>query len=158
LRHPWPRTQLLSALVARLPQEITLQQVQISREAKAAPAPVEAAPPVDRKAEEEKLKSLPPAARDLTRLRARLDTLQTVVVLAGSAAESAQLHRYVGDLDATDIFDKAELDCLNAVDNNSTGAMLQFRAVLAVQPGYGQPGGPTGPDKNDVTQNQVRQP
>ena len=32
LRHPWPRTQLLAAMVRPLPDEISLQQVQIVRE------------------------------------------------------------------------------------------------------------------------------
>ena len=32
LHHPWPRSQLLSALLSRLPEEITLQQLQITRE------------------------------------------------------------------------------------------------------------------------------
>ncbi len=99
LRHPWPRTQLLTALVAPLPKEITLQQVQILREAPTAAPPAEVRPPVDKKTEEEKLKSLPPAERDLAKLRARLDPLQTVVILAGTATESrraAPLHRRLG--------------------------------------------------------------
>ena len=73
-------------------------------------------------------------------------------MLGGTATESAALHRYLGVLDATDIFDKAELDCFNSVDNSKGGAALQFRAVLAVQPGYGQPGGPAGPPKKDLAQ------
>lgn len=153
LHHPWPRTQLLSALVAPLPDAITLQQVQIIHEAipVAAPAP-DARPPADPKAEEERTKELAPAQRDLAKLRARVDSQQTVVVLTGTATEAAALHRYIGELDATDIFDKAELDCFNSIDNNKNGAVLQFRAVLAVHPGYGQPGGPTGPEKAEVAQ------
>ena len=33
LRHPWPRTQLLASLLASLPDEVTLQHLQITREA-----------------------------------------------------------------------------------------------------------------------------
>jgi hypothetical protein len=158
LRHPWPRTQLLSALVTRLPKEIALQQVQILRELAAASSPAEVRMPVDKKTEEENRKLLPPAERDLAKLRARLDPLQTVVVLAGTATEGAILHRYIGDLDATDIFDKAELDNFNSVDNSKGSAVLQFRAVLHVQPGYGQPGGPASPDKKDFAQTNVQKP
>ena len=147
LRHPWPRTQLLAALMAPLPDAITLQQIHILRETPTGGPPAAAGPPVDKKTEEEQLKSLPPAQRDFLKLTDRLDRLQTVVILTGTATEAAALHRYIGDLDATDIFDKAELDCFNSIDNNKSGAVLQFRAVLAVQPGYGQPGGPTGPGK-----------
>lgn len=145
LRHPWPRTQLLAALLSPLPSAITLQQIQILREAPANPTETEIRPNVDKKAEEEKLKSLSPAERDLARLRGQLDGLQTVVVLTGTATEIDALHRYIGALDATDIFDKAELDCFNSIDKSKSGDMLQFRAVLSVEPGYGQPGGPTGP-------------
>lgn len=154
LHHPWPRTQLLGALVSPLPDSITLQQIQILREATAAPTVANAQPPVDPKAEEERLKSLAPAQRDLAKLRSRLDPLQTVVVLTGTATEADALHRYIGELDATDIFDKAELDCFNSIDNSKTGAVLQFRAVLAVQPGYGQSGGPGSSEKEDFSQKQ----
>jgi hypothetical protein len=158
LRHPWPRTQLLSALVAPLPQTITLQQVQILRELPAAASSTENRPVVDKKAEDEKLKLLTPADRDLSKLAGRLDALQTVVILTGTATEIPALHGYIGKLDATEIFDKAELDCFNTVDNNKSGTVLQFRAVLAVQPGYGQAGGPTGPDKKDVAQSTIKKP
>jgi hypothetical protein len=164
LRHPWPRSQLVAALVAPLPPEITIQQVQIVRQVSPTPAPtamqspVGIQTPVDKKTEEETRKSLPPAERDLMRLRAQLDPMQTVVILTGTATESAILHRYIGELDATDIFDKAELDCFNSVDSNKGSTAVQFRAVLLVQPGYGQPGGPTGPDKNYVAQGNTKQP
>ena len=152
LHHPWPRTQLLSALVAPLPDAIILQQIQILREATATPSAAGARPPLDPKAEEERLKALAPAQRDLAKLRSRLDPLQTVVVLTGTASETDALHHYIGDLDATEIFDKAELDCFNSIDNSKNGAVLQFRAVLAVQPGYGQPRGPSGSEKKDFAQ------
>jgi hypothetical protein len=159
LRHPWPRTQLLTALMGPLPDAITLQQIHILRETPTAGPPMAAGPPVDKKTEEEQLKLLTPAQRDLLKLTDRLDRLQTVVILTGTATEVAALHRYIGNLDATDIFDKAELDCFNSIDGNKSGAVLQFRAVLAVQPGYGQPGGPTAPEKKDVAQsNKIQKP
>jgi hypothetical protein len=151
LRHPWPRTQLIQALLAPLPDAIVLQQVQIVRQPPTVSTNAEPAPPVDKKAEEERLKALPPAERDLETLSARLDPLQTVVILTGTTTEGAAIHRYIGALDATDIFDKAELDCFNSLDTK-TGSTLQFRAVLAVQPGYGQSGGPTGPEKRGLAQ------
>jgi hypothetical protein len=158
LHHPWPRSQLLAALVTPLPPEITLQQVQIVRQVSTAPASTEIQPLIDKKAEEEARKALPPAERDLLRLRAQLDPMQTAVILTGTATESAILHRYIGELDATDIFDKAELDCFNSLDNSKGGTAIQFRAVLLVQPGYGQPGGPTSPDKNYVAQSNTKKP
>ena len=84
--------------------------------------------------------------------------MQTVVILTGTATDSAILHSYIGELDATDIFDKAELDCFNSIDSSKDGAALQFRAVLLVQPGYGQPGGPTGPDKRNLAMTHAQKP
>ncbi len=147
LRHPWPRTQLLSALASPLPPSVTLQQIQILREAKprGSTAATPAAPSLDRKAEEERLKSLAPAERDRLALTKRIDPLQTVVLLNGTTTDVAALHRYIGELDSTRIFNKAEIDFLNSVGKDKSGESLQFRAVLTVEPGYGQPGGPTGP-------------
>jgi hypothetical protein len=149
LRHPWPRSQLLAALARPLPEPITLQQVQISREPPTGGPPA-VAPPVDRKAEEERLKRLSPAERDLAALSERLDAMQTVVVLSGAATESAALHKYIGALDATDIFNEADLDSFNSIDGKQEDGAFQFRAVLAVQPGYGQIGGPTAPERKEL--------
>lgn len=143
LRHPWPRTQLLAALVNLLPQEITLQQVQILRDA-APTNPSKNQTAAAKTEEEEKLKLAPASKRDLAALRQRLDSMQTVVILTGMATDSAALHRYLAQLDATDIFDKADLDSFNSVEGNKGNPVLQFRVVLVVQPGYGQPGGPSG--------------
>ena len=74
LRHPWPRTQLFSALLRPLPEEITFLQVQIFRQPAAGGKAGNILPnagqagnlPRDTKAEEEKLKLLPAAGRDLT--------------------------------------------------------------------------------------------
>ncbi len=149
LRHPWPRTQLLAALIGPLPDAVTLQSIQILRESPLHRRPPANQPPTDPKAEEARLKSLAPAERDLEQLRRRLDSLDTVVVLSGTATDIAALHQYIGDLENTDIFEKAELDSFHRIDD-AAAAMLQFRAVLAVHPGYGQPDGPVGVDARNL--------
>jgi len=157
LRHPWPRSQLLTALIEPLPDSITLQEVQILREPAPVAPPAGAPPeapkaPTDAKAEAERIKELPPAARDLLNLANKLNPMQTTIVLVGTAGEIAPLHRYIGDLDAKEIFEKVELDCINRIDNDKLGGGLHFRAVLTVQPGYGQPGGPVQPVKGTLAQ------
>ncbi|MCE5303737.1 MAG: hypothetical protein LLF97_11620 [Planctomycetaceae bacterium] len=142
LRHPWPRTQLLAALVERLPNAITLQQIQVVRETAAARPTSDRRSAAERKADAERLKSLGPADRDLAEIAGKLNPMTTVVVLSGVTTDAIALHHYMGELDATDVFDKAELDCFNAVEAGQGGVALQFRAVLNVLPGYGQPGGP----------------
>jgi hypothetical protein len=143
LRHPWPRTQLLHALITPLPDGITLQQIQIAREQGTNRTPSGTPAPVSAAEEQERLKQLEPEQRDLLKLRKEHDSSQMTVILSGTARDPAALHHYMADLDATDIFDKADLDCFNAIDNSKVGAVLQFRAVLTVQPGWGQPGGPS---------------
>jgi hypothetical protein len=147
LRHPWPRTQLLAALLAPLPKEITFLQLQIMRETTASAPFGGMRPTVDLKADEEKLRSMTPAQRDLMKLRVRTDPLRTIVQLSGMTTESAALHRYLDELDKKSIFEQAELNNVNSVEKNAGGSAVQFRAVLMVQPGYGQSGGPGKPVK-----------
>ena len=135
LRHPWPRTQLLAAMLGPLPDEITLQQVQILGEPAGVSSPAEARPAVEAKTQEASPASLLPAQRDLAKLRDRMDSARTMMILTGTAAGSSALHRYLGELDAVEIFDKAELDWFESVDG---GKSLRFQIVLGVQPGYGQ--------------------
>lgn len=154
LRHPWPRTQLLSALVGPLPEAVTMEQLQIMRESGAA-APVDSRSPADKKAEEDRLKAAPPAQRDLTKLSAKVDPIETVIVMTGTTTDVAALHRYIAALDAMEIFDKAELDSVNSMETGKGQGAIQFRAILTVQPGYGQPG---GPGSGTVVQNNPRKP
>jgi len=144
LRHPWPRTQLLAALVAPMPEEISFQQVQITREKREEEEPAERRSRSEIKAEEEKDKLLPPAERDLKRLRQQYDKMQTVILLSGTTSESAALHRYLGALHANTLFSKVELDSIESVET-SRGSQREFHATLIVRPGYGQPDGPDGP-------------
>jgi len=145
LRHPWPRSRILAALAESLPDEIAFEEVCISLQPPDAARPREEVKPVDRNAEAARVKSLAPAARDLLNLRRRVDALQTVVSLTGEVSESSTLHRYLGDMDALEWFEKAELDSLTGSDEGRGSKPLRFHAMLIVQPGYGQPGGPVGP-------------
>lgn len=137
LRHPWPRTQLLAALIASMPDGIALQQVQIEREPPKTSA--------DQDAEEGKIRLPISAQRDLARFRNRLDALPTMVVLIGTAAETSMLYRYLNDIEAAGFFEKADLDYIQHIDNGRGGGIVQFRAVVTVLPSYGLPRGPRGP-------------
>lgn len=146
LRHPWPRTQLLATLLAPLPEEITLGQLQIIREKPQDQTPTERRSRSERKIEQEEDETLPPAVRDLKRLRDECDEMETLVLISGTTSESGMLHRYLGELNDSELFSIAELESSESagVGPDSTE---QFRARLLVRPGYGQPGGPTGPGK-----------
>lgn len=145
LRYPWPSTRILDALLAPLPEEIVLIELQIQREARG-----------DRrnnvvgltKAAEEKLKKMSPAARDLQQLREQGDKQQAIVLLSGTTQEMGALHRYLGELAQMPLFAKAELASVekDAKSRKESDEQLRFSATLIVRPGYGQPGGPMPKD------------
>ncbi len=151
LRHPWPRTQLLAAMLAPLPDEITLGHLQITRELPRDQSPNRRRSRAQRKEEEDQLANLPPAARDLKRLRDECDKMETVVLISGVTTDGAAVHRYLGELAKTSLFCKAELDSSESVQGDRPGTE-QFHARLVVRWGYGQPGGPTGPEENSLAQ------
>jgi len=141
LRHPWPRTQLLAAIVAPLPDEITLGQILIHRAASQRQS-VERRTRAEVQDEQPDRASLPPAARDLDELRDELDGVRTVVTLSGTARQSAPLHRYLGKLTEHALIAKTRSEAIENVEG-AEGPTLRFEAALLVRPGYGQPGGPT---------------
>lgn len=143
LRHPWPRTQLLAALMAPMPEEITLKQLRITHNTPQGPVRAERRNRSQREAEEKQFEKLLPAARDLRRLRDRFDKMATVVLISGTTTQSAALHRYLSELGNTRLFAKAELDSIENSEADG-GPSLQFDATLVVRPGYGQPHGPRG--------------
>jgi hypothetical protein len=137
LRHPWPRTQLLAALIAPMSDGISLQQVQIVRE------PPETS--TDKNGEEVKIGLPISAQRDLARFRNQMDAVPTTVVLTGTTAETSMLYRYLNDLESVGFFEKADLDWIKNIDNGRGGGVVQFRAIVTVVPSYGLPRGPRGP-------------
>ena len=141
LRHPWPRTQLLDALLAPLPEGITIERLQIAGEAPQSPLSPARRASLRDEAEGGRVDKLPPAAGDLKRLRDEFDATTVVVSIAGVTRDSAALHRYLDELGHAKLFTKAELDDLEGGKTDPAGGAV-FRARLTVRPGYGQPGGP----------------
>jgi len=147
LRHPWPRTRILGALLAPLPEEITFEQLEIRRQTPAGRPYVERLSRSEQEEQEAQLASQPPAARDLKQLRDQFDARQTVVTINGRSSQSAALHRYLGELGGEELFSKVELA---SIESEQTGAdeTLRFCATLVVRPGYGQADGPVNPADN----------
>lgn len=137
LRHPWPRTRVLSELLTPLPPAIRLVRLQIVAERHAsAAALVAAASQTDPKKATE---ALPPATRDLRRLREQTDSADTVVILEGVTSDDISLHSYLGRLAGVPIFARAELTSIEELEGAKANTS-QFRARLVLRPGLGQPG------------------
>ena len=141
LRHPWPRTQILAALLTELPEEIGFTKLDIRRQAQpvrpggehdplSALSPQAGSPAVER-----------PAAIDQTRLRQQYDRARTVVAIEGLASDSSALHQYLSRMNRSEFCPQAELESLEA-DRLGEEPMLRFQATLVVCPGYGMPHGP----------------
>jgi hypothetical protein len=143
LRHPWPRTRLLSTALAPLPDSVILRQVQIVREHSATPEALGQRSFLKRPNDPDAPK-LSPAQHDLNRLRDLSDPSPTVLILSGITTDTAALHHYLVTLGRATLFTKAELTSLQANHSERPGTW-RFIARLAVRPGYGQPGGPAEP-------------
>ena len=147
LRHPWPRTRVIHALLAPLPDEITFEQLEIRRQPPGGRPYIERLSRTEQEEQMAQLANLPPAARDLKRLRDQFDAAQTVVTIDGQSSESAALHRYLEELGRVDLFSRVELASIEN-DQASPDEALRFRATLVVRPGYGQPNGTASPHNN----------
>jgi len=147
LRHPWPRTQVLAALLAPLPDSVTLNQLEIKVDAPLRPRSKKARLRSEGKETDEQAEPELPAELDLTMLREQLDTTRVSAVISGRTTDPAALHRYLGKLDRCSLFVKAELDSLESMSGKNEDrpeGSMSFTAVVVLRPGYGQPRGPTG--------------
>ncbi len=152
LRHPWPRTQLLRAIVDPLPDAIVLNRLEISNERRAAQGRPER--PRSREKDDDKSRAmLTPAERDLAALRQQVDSVETMIRISGTTGDGAALHRYVGQLARGSLFRRAELESIESFEGGN-GHTVRFQASVAVRPGYGQPGGPTGREHETIARYQ----
>jgi hypothetical protein len=144
LRHPWPRTQLLDAILGPLPDNIVVERLHLARESIKPAKAANALAKTDPKTEEQERAKLPLAARDLKRLRPEFDLTQTVISVIGSTPDSAALHDYLNQLSKGDLVAKTQLCSIQTVPGDQGGPVLRFTVTVTIRPGYGQPGGPPG--------------
>jgi hypothetical protein len=140
LHNPWPRSQLLSVLMSRLPEEIMLQQLHISRDAEFVPSATGRITPPVSETSADKQKAAHPAKNDLQSIQNQFAGKQIIVMLTGTTADSAALHRFLDDIQSGSLFSKAELVSANSQSDND-GGTIHFNAKIFVKPGYGQENG-----------------
>ena len=144
LRHPWPRTRILHALLAPLPERITFEQLEIQLDTPHSRGYLQQLSPSQQEERQTRLAGQPPAARDLQRLRDEVDRRQTVVTITGLTTESAAVHGYLGELGRVPLFSKVELASIET-DQANPDDTLRFRATLVLRPGHGQLDGSADP-------------
>ncbi len=140
LHHPWPKSQILRALVDNLPEQVVLEQLRIGRQRRQTQQPAEVRPPSAEQRED--LSKLPAAQRDLRVLREEYDTADVYVRIEGYTSDSSALYGWLTALGKQRLVAKAELISIESTAQTTPGPM-RFAAVVVVVPGYGQPGGPT---------------
>ena len=125
MRHPWPRTQILSAVMRPLPATISLDRVAISHQVaelnKAAMQPTGRKKRASRREAEADTAKLSPAERDLKNLREQSDKMQTVVTVTGHTQDRTAMYYYLSRLGESELIVKAELKLLESVSQDRRG-------------------------------------
>jgi hypothetical protein len=153
LRHPWSRARIIRTLLAPLPEDITLQEIRISRN-------------TDRQISQGLLERVRPhgdvkasdnvAQADLQTLRRQAEERPAVVHVAGLTAQHAVLHRYLGEIGKSDLFTHVEL--LGIEPQEARAAGFRFSVRLTLLPGYGQHRGPSRPPTSENVADPTRYP
>jgi len=155
LRHMWPRTQILSALIEPLPKDITLDEIKIAREHSRSADQKKYIPIAQQKAQEESSANVLPATRALEKLRSEMDPLKIVAIISGVTNDSVALHNYLAFLGQSNMFFQAELRSFE-IDSRDKNGKLRFSAVAIVRPCYGQPNGPVKGTPNQSVRTEWR--
>jgi hypothetical protein len=140
LEHPWPRSQLLAAIVRPLPETIQVTQLFLVEEELSRPAD-KPAPSGGRRsardsAPEEDRRE--PAERDLETLRAAHMHKRPVIEITGSVADVSDLHEYVVELGRLPLVAKAQIKSLESAAT-SRNQPTQFTLRLVFIGGHAQP-------------------
>jgi hypothetical protein len=141
LRHPWPRSRVIAALIEQVPEGVELSSFHLFSEQKAVNQEAVMSrqrTPVNN----ENRPKLPPRLQDLADLRENCDVVRTVVDVHGSTTDDTQLHAYVQKLAEHPLFASAQLVSLTAAETPGLERKSVFSLRVELSPGYGQPGGP----------------
>lgn len=147
LQHPWPRTQILRALLEDLPGQVVFEQLRIWRERLPTQPSAEVRLPSAERRED--LSRVPPAERDLRSLREQYDSSQVHVKITGVTSDSTALHRWVSSLGKHRLFARAELTSIETAGQDNP-QLMRFSAVALVAPGYGEPGSSGPPETSQL--------
>jgi hypothetical protein len=139
LRHRWPHTQIMAAVLDPLPDSITLTEWHMGQET----IPGTAGPTVA--LGETKQVPTDKASRrasDLKRLLDESATRQHFIALTGRAIDAAALHEYLARLGTHPLFLRIDLQSIENMptDKGSTAATgtIHFTARAILRPGHGQ--------------------
>jgi hypothetical protein len=129
LQTPWPRTQLVSAVMVPVGKQLRIEQFHLVETAtqKAKPTSTEnpeAAPALD---------SMSPATRDLTAVRAEVATRTTTTEIIGTSSQAGAIHTYIEQLETSPLVARAQLVRLENVTVKDQPRQLRFTAQVTIR-------------------------
>ncbi len=146
LRHPWPRTQMLSAIAKLMPNTVSLVKLEI-----------QSVRPTPQASQRRRGRRPPPQAEssdqlssqiDLNLLREQYGNNHTVMFVTGHTTDTTTIHTFVAVLADHIMFSKAELVSLEAIDEELRENTTVFQLRLVVRPAYGLTNGPIRKENN----------
>jgi Tfp pilus assembly protein PilN len=136
LRHPWPKSKILTEIVAPLPEAITLERIEFVRLEKTTDTPAQAAfSPAQAEAAEQAPRTLP-AVDDLKTLRQQAEATLNEIKLSGLTSDHAALHGYLMALGQSELLTNPQLKSVDGVQGEEETA-IRFTAHVTVRPSHG---------------------
>lgn len=136
LRHPWPKSQILTELIAPLPEAITLEQIEFVPVTKVIDPQQQTAVSPPAPAADAAAPQVLPAVDDLTTLRAQADTTLNEIRITGQTSDHAALHTYLMSLGQSSLLINPELESVDGVQGEDETA-IRFTAHVTARPSHG---------------------
>lgn len=144
LKSPWPRTQVLAAVVQSLDGSTKMEELHLSRQT-ATPSgrSSQAGDAEQNEADDSSTAELSAASRDLLALRDDENVKQTVGHVTGITTTTAAVHDYLQQLENSPLIGRVRLVSLENITSPAGIRQLRFTAQFTLRPAYGWPGAAT---------------
>lgn len=136
LRHPWPRTRLLRALLDPLPESLRLDKVNIEAGTTAATISSGAEQVVSPEMAPTNSSAAEGEAQDLEQLRTDVESRRWHLVISGTTTDAAALHAYLDDVAGSGLLEDARLDGVDA-QSDREGHEMRFSARFLIRSALG---------------------
>ena len=153
LRHPWPRTQILCALTANVPDSIRLTELSIGHEQESAASNSRSASTSQAAgdlADPSQQQQRDGPSQDLDALAQECDARRTVAIVSGRASNITELHDYVERIEEELIVERVGFSTLEG-QRNRDGDSSEFQLRVEIAHPYGHPSRPRSAPEGSLT-------
>ncbi|MEW4562781.1 hypothetical protein AB1K70_09655 [Bremerella sp. JC770] len=130
LEHPYPKSQVISAIASPLPSEITITRLQVT---------VEQTAGANNKAPSEKGKKAPqghPMELDLKQLVDEAKSRRCTVEVEGTTDDTSCLYTFLASLHQAEIIESAKIESIDPHQNSDGTEFSNFTAHVKIKRGY----------------------